>query len=273
MSARSSWVQRIFLCPAVAMALLVASWGVVKVAWEHGLHARQETLHLRPPGFTIALRQQLGQGMGLALLGGMRGIVADLTWLEAQNAWEKRAWFKLKNLVQICVTLQPRSVLFFEMGSWHLAWNASINKRSDPNLPGEPQRIREERLWAQAGETLVEEGLAINPVSQRLWLQLALLRHQRLKDYAGAAEAYRQASLLPDAPAYAERFVGYFLEKAGLEREAYEHWKRMWQRPEVQIDPSLFGDKIAERIRKLETSLNIPAEQRILLEFSGRGSQ
>ena len=43
-------------------------------------------------------------------------------------------WGRVLLLFREATTLQPRSILFWDMAAWHMAWNASVAAmtRSDP---------------------------------------------------------------------------------------------------------------------------------------------
>jgi hypothetical protein len=253
---------------SLALALVLAGWGAVKVSWEERLYRERE--QLRYHGITInrEVREQVGQGMMLALLSGFRGVVADFTWLGVTGAWEEKEWFKVKNLIDLATTLQPRTLLFWEMGGWHLAWNASIEKRNNPFEPSEARRIKEERFWIEEGRKLFVRGAENNPDRYQLWLQLAWINDQKIKNYHEAAYYYRKVTSFPDAPIYLERFVGYALEKAGEDQAAYDYWKELWRRPLPHTDPQRAWDKIEKKIRDLENKLKIPREQRVFLDIT-----
>lgn len=252
------------------LALVLAGWGAGKVVWEQRLQTEREQLRYHGVIINQAVREQVGQGMMLALLSGFRGVVADFTWLGVTAAWEDKEWFKLKNLIDLTTTLQPRSIMFWEMGGWHLAWNVSQSKRNDPKEPMEARRIKEERFWIEEGRKLFARGAENNPEQYRLWFQLAWIYEQKLKNYREAAVYYRKAAEFPGAPIYLERFAGYALEKAGEDQQAYEYWKQLWARPMPHTDPQRAWDKIEKKIRDLENKLKIPREKRVFPDITAR---
>ncbi len=56
----------------------------------------------------------------------MRSVVADFVWLNVTTAWMNQEWFRMGGYINLCTALQPRAPVFWDMGGWHLAWNASI---------------------------------------------------------------------------------------------------------------------------------------------------
>jgi tetratricopeptide (TPR) repeat protein len=252
----------------VLLALLLAGWGAVKVGWEERLRLERERLRFHGAPVNMHVREQMGQGMTLALLSGFRGVVADFVWLGVTGAWTEKEWFKVKNLVDLATTLQPRSLMFWEMGGWHLAWNASIDKRMNPAEPSEARRIREERFWIEEGRKVFQRGAENNPDRYRMWLQLAWVYDQKLKNFPEAARYYRKAASYEEAPIYIERFAGYALEKAGDDQAAYDYWKGLWMRPLPRTDPQRAWDKIEAKIRALENKLKIPRDKRVFPDIT-----
>jgi tetratricopeptide (TPR) repeat protein len=248
---------------AVYLALLLAAWGSLKVYWETAIERREEILKFH--GYTInrSLRDQLGQGMMLGLLSGFRGVVADFTWLMVTGAWQDKQWFRVKSLIDLSVTLQPRFVPFWDLGGWHLAWNASVDRRNNHDEPNPLRRIKEERYWIREGEKVYRRGALSNPDSYELWRSLAMLYEQKLQDYRQAAECFARAAAAPGAPIFLERFPAYMYEKAGDDQAAYEVYKRLWLLPRDRKNIQYAYDKIEEKIRLLEKKLKVPREKRI----------
>src|ERR1043166_7869558 len=78
------------------------------------------------------LRDVLGQKAAIALLAGFRGIVADFMWIRAHGYWEKKQWLQQFRDMEVVTTLQPQSVLFWDEGAWHMAWNIGYAVSVDP---------------------------------------------------------------------------------------------------------------------------------------------
>ncbi|HEY8965733.1 MAG TPA: hypothetical protein VIM58_04770 [Candidatus Methylacidiphilales bacterium] len=259
-------LRRLGAAPALALALLLA-WGGAKALWEHRL-ARGETA-LRYGAFgsvgsaNAGEWNRLGQGALIGLLGGLRAVVANGIWIAIPDAWTDLEWFRVASDIDLATALQPRSVSFWNDGSWYLAWNASQRKLENPLEPSLARRRLDAKFWAKRGEDLLLRGIAANPERYELWLQLGQLRDQRLGDYSGAADAWREAWRRPGAPAYLERFVGYELEKAQRWNDAYAWWAALWRSTADHTDKRRFWDKIALKIAALEDRLKVPDEKRI----------
>jgi tetratricopeptide (TPR) repeat protein len=251
---------------AALIALLLGLWAPVKILWERDIGKQQDDL--RYHGFVMdrRLRDDLGQGLTIGVLSGMRSVVADMVWLQVTTAWEKEEWFKMGGLINLCTALQPRAPIFWDMGGWELAWNASVAAMNDKNQPNELRRIKNSRFWIDKGMDIYQRGIENNPQYWRLWNSMANLYQQRLKDYKTAAYYYQKASELPNAPVYLERFPAIMYHMAGDDKASYEAWTALWNRltPAQRLEPQHFaGKNNAEVLRQIEEKLSIPKEKRV----------
>jgi hypothetical protein len=265
---------------AFLVALILGCWAPLKVVWEQKISREQDLLRYQGVTVTRHLRDELGQGLTIGILSGMRSVVADIIWvINVTLAWENEEWFKMEADINLCTSLQPRSISFWDGGGWQLAWNASVAAMRDRNQPNELRRIRASRFWIERGLDVYLRGIASNPEHYRLWAQTGLLYQQRLadnekrngqlaaaaEDYRKAAYYYEQASLRPDCPVFYERFPAYMYGNAGDDQAAYDAWVRLWNRltPQEREQQQHWKEKIESNIRRLEQKLSVPAEKRI----------
>jgi tetratricopeptide (TPR) repeat protein len=257
---------KIRLRRAFFIALVLIGWAPFKIAWEQNIARQQDLLRYRGVAMTRQLRDELTQGLTIGVLAGMRSIVADFVWLDVTVAWEDEQWFKMDSLINLCTSLQPRSVVFWDYGGWQLAWNVSIAAEWDASLQANPlRRMHDSRFWIDKGLDVLKRGIANNPQSYQLWERTGQCYYQRLKDYDNAAYYYYQASLEPGAPVYLERFRAYMYEDAHDDPNAYMAWKELWLRltPAQREEKQHWKEKIESHIRDLENRLKVPPEKRV----------
>jgi hypothetical protein len=251
---------------AVAILVVLCVWAPFKVGWEVRIEREQNQLRYHGLVMTRTLRDQLSQGLSFAVLAGFRNIVADFVWLDVTVAWEKYEWFKMDSLINLCTSLQPRSITFWDFGGWQLAWNVSIAVEWNAGMQTNPlRRLHDSRFWVYRGLDVFKRGIENNPESYALWERTAECYYQRLKDYNSAAYYYREAALKPGAPVYLERFEAYMYQDAKEYPAAYEAWKALWFRltPAQREEKKHWKEKIEGSIRTLEKQLNVPAEKRV----------
>jgi tetratricopeptide (TPR) repeat protein len=232
---------------------LVLAWGAVKLPWEIRMTREQRLATVGFAGPTaVAMREKLGQGLVLAALGGFRGLAANALMLQAHGAWEEQQWVRVRSALEMATLLQPRVALFWDMASWHLAWNAAVAAERYGGEPSETRRRIEARKWVEAGRELLERGTRAVPEKALLFQRLGDLYWQRLADYQAAADCYEQALAKGDAPPYLERFVGYAREKAGDKAGALEYFRKLRHSMGEAPDPARKPEVVEREIRKLE---------------------
>ena len=242
----------------IAIAL-IGVFGLIKAPFENSLDAAQEQARLRIAPLDLGLREQVGQLGFLAALSGFRSPLAAYLWIEANNAWERTEWGRMAGLFDTVTTLQPRSLLYWDMAAWHMAWNASIAALQDTSQPSEALRIRSQRQYFKLGRDYLERGIKNNPESSFLYRSLAILLRDKFEDHCAAGEAFLKASLLPDSAPYITRFAGYELAKCpGREKMAYELLKRIYDEGPEGRKPALIAT-----LQELEKKLDVPEAKRI----------
>lgn len=237
-------------------ALMVLAWGALKLPWEIRMtrEQRQATVGFSGPT-AVAVREKLGQGLALAALGGFRGLAANALMLQAHGAWQEQQWVRVRSALEMATLLQPRVALFWDLASWHLAWNAAVAAEKYSGEPSETRRRMEARKWVEAGRELLERGTRAVPEKALLFQRLGDLYWQRLADYQAAAACYREALTKGDAPPYLERFVGYALDKAGDKRGALEYFVELRRSMGEPPDPARKPEVVEREIQKLKRDL------------------
>jgi hypothetical protein len=243
----------------VIAVALIGAFGSIKVPFENSLDAAQERARLRNSEVNLALRERIGQMGVVAALSGFRSPLAAYLWIQAHNAWERTEWGRMAGLFDTVTTLQPGSLLYWDMAAWHMAWNASTAALRDPSQPSEALRIRNHRQYLKLGRYYLERGIKNNPESFLLHRSLGILLRDKFEDHCGAGEAFLQASRLPGAPPYLRRFAGYeFAKCPGREKIAYELLKQIYHEGAEGRKPMLTAT-----LRELEKKLDVPEARRI----------
>lgn len=243
---------------AIVVFLLFA-FGALRLPIEARLTEQHRSAYFHEAQLGLGLREQIGQLGFLAALSGFRSLVADVVFIQAHVAWERTEWGRVFLLFREATTLQPRSVMFWDMAAWHMAWNASVAALQDANQPNEALRRKAQQEYFVIGRDFLERGIKNNPDRPELYESLARLYKEKLDDHAAAARCYARAAALPGAPEYDKRFAAYELSFApGHEREAYAALRRLYDRGEHERLPTLLN-----RLKYLEEALDIPLDHRI----------
>lgn len=231
--------------------------GAVRLPVEQHVTQYYRTSGLLSAPLGLGLRENLSQMGFAASLGGLRSLVATITYLRAYREWENVNWAKVDSLMQLTTSLQPRFQNYWDEASWHMAYNAAsaylYDEKIEPMVRG---KLYEEHV--QRGIAILKEGLRYLPDEARLWNSLAEIYERRSHEPRLAAEAYLEVYRLTKNDRYA-RFAAYQYAQtadAGLWRKAYDILRASYAKK--LITPSLI-----ENMKTLEQKLDIPFPQRI----------
>ncbi|MGI8890819.1 MAG: hypothetical protein ACR2G0_08575, partial [Chthoniobacterales bacterium] len=240
------------------LALLLV-FGALRLPIEASLMEQHRHAYFHQARLGLGLRDQIGQLGFLAALSGFRSLLADVVFIQAHAAWERTEWGRVLLLFREATTLQPRSLLFWDMAAWHMAWNASVAALHDPALPNEALRRKAQEEYFALGKDFLEHGIMNNPDRPELYEALARLYKEKLHNHGAAAHYFAKAAALPGAPEYDKRFAAYELSfTPGREREAYHSLRQLYDRGPEERLPTL-----VKRLKYLEKKLEIPLRERI----------
>ena len=237
--------------------IVLLGFGVWKTPVERSLWAEQKAAGFHAAQWNLGMRDQVGQMGFVAALGGFRALVADVLWVRAGAAFERREWGRLKLLLDSVTQLQPRSVIFWRMAHDHMAYDAALDARHDPLEHNDFVKRKAEREYLRIGEQFLLNGLKFNPESALLYECLGNLYSRRMGDPARASEAYAFSAQKPGAMGYVGRFAIYESAKVpGREKEAYAQLCELYRKGQR-------FETVIRLLRKLEAKLEIPAAQSI----------
>ena len=226
-------------------------------AWEE-VRAKQPALRLE------SLKDALGQGVTVGLLGGFRAIVADLFWIRTNSVWENNDIPGTQTSIKLVTAIDPRPLYFWLNGSRMIAYdmpNWRIDKAGGYDAVPEAVKRRFDEEQSSVAIKYLEGALGFHPEHPLLILEIGNVHLNRLKDVETAARFYLRASQQPDAPHYAARIYAELLRRLNRNAEAYDFLKKLY--PTLAKDDMMAqAPVVLERIRELEAELKIPEAQR-----------
>jgi hypothetical protein len=247
----------------VIALLMLLVFGAVRMPFENALEKEGRAHYFHGAKFDLALRQRVGQMAFVAAFSGFRLLVAEGLFLHAFALWQKVEWGAMKLDFDAATALEPRCIMFWQNASWHMAYNASVAAYDDKSQPREALRKKAQIGYWKLGEEILLRGIANNPDSPTLYIDLGNLYrdHYKFEDHCRAAKAYAEAAKIKGAPVYAHRFAVYELAQCpGHEREAYEQLRALYKAGDNERFSTLF-----KLLGKLQEKLNVPADQRIYI--------
>ena len=147
------------------VAIVLFGTGLILLPMENAVRAQRLRMRYGGARVTFELREAIGQNLAIALLAGMRGVVADFLWLNAHMFWQQKEWLRQYRDMEVVVTLQPQSVLFWYLGQWHIAWNIGYGSLSDPKNRTKAEGIKREHEWHQKARSSLNAGSIISRTS------------------------------------------------------------------------------------------------------------
>jgi hypothetical protein len=243
----------------VLVAVLLLVFGIVRLPVETRLTAEHRAAYFGTVKLNLALREQIGQLGFLAALSGFRTLVADLLWVQAHGSWERVEYGRMNLLLGTVTTLAPRNVNFWDMSSWHMAYNASVAAMEDRKQPKLALRLKAQREYFLLGKDYAERGIENNPDAYVLHQSLANIYKNKFGDHCAAAAEFAKAAALPHAPSYEKRFAAYEMSYCpGHEREAWQMLRKLYDMGPRERLPTL-----ESRLKAMEEKLDLPPEQRV----------
>jgi hypothetical protein len=210
----------------IAFAIILAG-GAVRMPLEqwHTAALREANVLQKPLG--LSLREDLGQSLFIATLGGLRSPVASIMELRSVTPWMRGDWGVVEECYAICTKLQPREEHYWDQRSWHQACNARDNYLWESTLTKANREMFAQQSVENGIKTL-KEGVQWLPDSWKLWERLAWyssMEFNQHPDYRTAAEAYAKAASIKGSPRAYRRAAVYQLARIP-EREK-EAWDRL----------------------------------------------
>jgi len=140
------------------------------------------TSHFPPSTVHVSLPPVVS--FATVVLGGFRGLVADLLWLRAADLQEAGRYFELVQLADWITMLEPQFSDVWTLHAWNMAYNISVM------VPGDEDRWR----WVQNAIRLIRDrGLRYNPNDSELYFELgALFLHKIGADIDSSAPYYKR---------------------------------------------------------------------------------
>ncbi|MFW5859387.1 MAG: hypothetical protein ACOCYP_05130 [Planctomycetota bacterium] len=127
-----------------------------------------------------------GEFAGTLLLGGMRGLVADLLWMRALNAKDHGRFYESVAVFGLIARVQPHFPVVWEYMAHDMALNIA-REMDDP---------QEEWNWYLTGIEASLRGIGRNPESGRLLRHLAFLLYRKGEDHLERVEMHDWSRLL-----------------------------------------------------------------------------
>ena len=231
---------------AVVLGVL-ALVGVVRMPMEHALYEELSERHIIAPSFDMEARAGLSQKGFVASFGSLRPTLAALYALSTSTQHGNRDWEGLEESFETIVLLDPYNAYYWDVGGWHMAYNAASSTLENEELPP-VRRKKLSEAYVLKGESFYDRGILANPESYDLRMAKARLWSRPIvnPDYEKVAEVLERTLeelTLPEAlRARVQRNLFYALlrvpDRVG---EAYVLGRKLYEDPQNRVSSLLNG--------------------------------
>ena len=183
-----------------------------------GLRRLERRLSDQPAERGAQWSQLIGHGGIVAVLGGMRSVVASGFWLQTNLAWEQRDVRATTLGLNLTVAADERSDYFWLNGARMLAYDLS-EWRVSPDAP-RAVRVKVQREQGNQALEFLRKGIQWHGANANFYIEMGNVYLRRMDNLTAAAECYRWAAEQPAAPYYAARIYANLLQQLGRTTEA-----------------------------------------------------
>jgi hypothetical protein len=168
----------------INLILILVGLCLLLLGGTHGL-ALREMRHARSPISSPELKGAPPiMVFTTIVLGGFRGIIADILWLRVSLLQDEGRYFEIVQLADWITKLEPHFTDVWTFHSWNMAYNISVM------MPQEDDRWR----WIRNGiQLLRDEGIQLNPSDPKLFFELGWMFQHKIGGDTDAMHAYYKA--------------------------------------------------------------------------------
>lgn len=205
-------------------AVILTAGGALRLPLERAFSADMRAKHLAEEPLNLTLREELGQSVFIAVLGGFRSLMASAIELENLTAWQQGNWAKVEAAYKLCSQLQPR-----EFHYWDFQAEASFPEAYEDKLYRDQLRTAvdpwERQQYVERAMEVRKEALRYLPDEARLMWKLGYISEDRRNKRASNEEAaywYKRAYEASPKRRFLWRFHVYCIARIpGRELEAW----------------------------------------------------
>jgi len=240
-------MPRRFFAPALIVLLLASAIGLQAV------RERSGGLPIGANGVLYVQSPQALQRLALSY----KPIVADVYWIRAIQLYgdtklgrtADRSYALLYPLLDLTTTLDPHFDVAYQFGALFLA-------ERPPSGPGRPD----------LSIKLLQKGIAAQPGDWRLYQAVGFVHYWSYRDYATAADWFRRAARLPDAPTWMDALAAVTLAEGGNRKSS----RLLWQQIQQTATDDWFRRESDRRLKQLDAMDQLDLLNTVVASFAGK---
>lgn len=148
------------------------------------------------------------------VIGGFKGVAADILWIKIEELWHGGKWFEIMPLLRAITWMQPHFIEAWELGGWHLA----------DNLYAYAREMTDKERYIEEGIRFLKEGIAKNRDVYNLYFELGWIYYSKLNKYDEGVKYFKSATRYKH-PSHIDRLIAHAYRKAGNIEAEYKQWQ------------------------------------------------
>jgi hypothetical protein len=225
----------------IVIAAVLCGTGYFRMPKEQKFMEDLRERKIAHPQIDSEIWSKMGQTSLAGTFGGLRSVMASFMSIGAYDHFENNDWYKLEKDFEVITALDPYNAYYWNIGAWHLGWNAASWARRNQSFSPAKQRLFEME-FLEKGDAMYREGLKYNPLgsynqnqsqlgqkaSENLWFDRGAMWSNEFKrpDLERAAEAFRKLRNSPNL-VHRRRYLLTIARIPGREIEAYKEMVRL----------------------------------------------
>ena len=177
----------------IVIAVVLCGTGYFRMPKEQNFMEDLRERKIAHPQIDSEIWSKMGQTSLAGTFGGLRSVMASFMSIGAFDHFENNDWYKLEKDFEVITALDPYNSHYWNIGAWHLGWNAASWARRNQSFSPAKQRLFEME-FLEKGDAMYREGLKYNPASENLWFDRGAMWSNEYKrpDLERAAEAFKE---------------------------------------------------------------------------------
>ena len=187
---------------------------------------------------------------------GLRNVMVDLLLVKVHDYWHQTRWYRIPEIFETIMILQPEWEDGWVIGAWHMAYNVTFEIEKSPFLNKETKK-KEINWWINRSIKFLRSGLILNPDSPKIYFYIGWIYYHKIENYKVAIKYFKKTTKLKGHNKDAERLIAYSYEKLGYPKKALEILKALRQDKNYCDDDKYIIKALDFNIKRLKEKVGI----------------
>ncbi len=183
---------------------------------------------------------QPAEAVNNMIAGGFQGLAVDLLWVRIDEYSHHGQWYKLLPIFKTVTFLQPKFILGWSVGAWHMSFNLYFHSKA----------LEEKQKWLNTGLQFLKEGIQHNPDRYELYFEAGWTYFFKAEDYPNAIR-YLKRAIRFKHPQFVEHTLAHAYERNGDLVDALQIWKYLQNKEDHEKSMETVVNRQVKKIEEL----------------------